>query len=223
MATTVNYTSLISDLQNYLERGGSDVTDAAVYDQLPRLINAAERKLAQMLKLLGQIEVLVDAPAGLQSGNAIVTKPDRWRATVNMNYGSGPTFNNRTFLFPRSLEYIYSYWPDRSATDAANPPAFYADYDLSHWLIGPTPDQNYPLEIVCYMQPVLLDDANQTNFWTDYCPNALLYGALCEAEPFLKDDARLAMWQQMWQLELQMLGTQDLQRMMDRAAERKTV
>lgn len=221
MPTTVNYTSLFTDITVYLERGGSSVTDATVYDQIPRLINAAERKLAQDLKLLGQIEVLSDSPAGLQSGNPIVSKPDRWRQTISMFYGTGTDFNTRRPLFERSYEYCVMQWPDRSATDADNPPRHYCDVDYQHWFVSPTPDQDYPLEVLAYYQPPLLDSSNQTNFWTDYTPNALLYGALLEATPFLKDDQRLQTWIGMWQQEIQTLSGQDLQRVMDRAAERK--
>lgn len=221
MPTTVTFSSLITDLQNYLERGGSATTDPTVYNQLPRLINAAERKLAQDLKILGMLEVLVDAPAGLSTGVAVVAKPDRWRGTVSMNYGAGATNNARTPLFPRSYEYCRGYWPDQTQTDSNNPPAFYADYDYSHWLIVPTPDQNYPLEVLAYLQPQLLDATTQSNFWTEYAPNALLYGALVEATPFLKDDPRLQTWIAMWQQELSALDGQDLQRIMDRAAQRR--
>jgi hypothetical protein len=121
MPTNVTYSSLITDLQNYLERGGSLATDATVFNQLPRLINAAERKIMQMLKLQGEIEVLVDAPSGLQINNPVVTKPDRWRQTVSLNYGSGTQQNTRTPLFPRSYEYCRAYWPDSTAV---NPPEF---------------------------------------------------------------------------------------------------
>jgi hypothetical protein len=220
MPTTVNFTSLIADLSNYLERGGSQTTDPTVSAQLPRLVNAAERKLAQMLKLLGQWEVLVDAPAGLQTGNPVLMKPDRWRATISMNYGAGATNNTRTTLLPRSYEYCRNYWPDSSASDAGNPPLYYSDYGYDAWLIAPTPDQDYPLEVNCYMQPPLLDATNQSNFWSNYTPNALLYGALVEAEPFLKEDGRLALWKQQWTDELQSLTSQDLQRLLDRTAER---
>lgn len=221
MPTTVNFTSLLNDMSVYLERGGSATTDTTVFNQLPRLINAAERKLCQDLKLLGQIETLVDNPAGLQSSNPIVTKPDRWRQTISMVYGTGTNQNTRTPLFARSKEYCESYWPDQSVSDANNPPRFYAEADYQHWLISPTPDQDYPLIVTAYFQPPLLDSTNQNNFWTEYTPNALLYGALVEATPFLKDDSRLTVWTGMWQQEMATLGAQDLQRVLDRAAVRK--
>lgn len=220
MPTTVNFSSLIADMQNYLERGGSVVTDPTVFNQLPRLVNAAERKLAQVLKLLGQWEVLVDAPAGLQVGNSVIMKPDRWRETISISYGTGDDKNTRVQLFSRSYEYCRNYWPNSTLTDPANPPAFYCDYNYSAWLVVPTPDQDYPAEFNCYMQPPLLDDSNQSNFWSNYTPNALLYGALLEAEPFLKDDPRIPIWKGMWEQEIQTLMGQDLQRILDRNAER---
>ncbi len=174
-----------------------------------------------LLKLLGELTPLYDN-AGLTAGVAIVTKPDRWRVTVSMNYGTGAGNNTRVPLFPRSYEYCISYWPNRNATDANNPPKWYADYDLQHHLISPTPDQTYPLEILAYLQPVLLDNANQTNFFTDYCGPLLLYAALLEASPFLKNDPRLATWQTMFDKEAGAMSGMDLQRILDRSEVRRS-
>lgn len=217
MATSVNYSTLFDDVTNYLERGGSNVTDMTVFNQIPRLINAAERKIMQFLKLQGSQETLTD-PTGLGIGQSVIPKPDRWRVTVSMNFGTGDSGNVRTPLFPRSYEYCRAYWPDSTQRGV---PQFYADYGYSHWLIVPTPIQDYPLEANCYMQPQLLDSVNQTNFLSDYCGNMLLYGTLLEAAPFLKNDERIAVWQGYWDRELASLGSQDLQKLLDRAAQRQ--
>lgn len=225
MATNVTYTSLFNDVTAYLERGQSVITDDTVFNQIPRLINAAERKIMQFLKLQGTLIPLVAAVGdeqSLRTGVPVITKPDGWRQTVSFFYGAGSDKNVRTPLFARGYEYCRAYWPDDSITDPANPPCFYADYDYQHWLITPTPDNDYPVEINCYMQPTLLDEQNQTNFFSEYTPNMLLYGALLEAAPFLKDDARLQVWQNLWTLELQSLNTQDMQKIMDRASDRRS-
>lgn len=217
MATSLTFSTLITQLQAYLERGASLVTDPTVTAQLPYAINGAERKLMQMLKLQGEIESLTD-PTGLAIGLPVIAKPDRWRETVSLNYGAGAANNSRTFLLPRSLEYCRTYAPDDTILGA---PVFYADYDLTHWLIVPTPDQTYPLEVLAYLQPPLLDSSNQENFFSIYCGNCLLYGALLELTPFLKNDERLSLWTSLWQQELQSLNGQDLQKILDRSAERK--
>lgn len=219
-ATYMNFTLLQQDVQRYLERGSSIGSDPTVYEQIPRLINAAERKIIQVLKLQGTIEVLND-PAGFTPGISVVAKPDRWRQTVSISYGSGVGNNTRQTLFPRSYEFCRSYWPNDAVQDTTQPPLYYADFNYQNWLIVPTAPAIYPVEIVCYLQPQLLSETNQTNFFTDYTPNLLLYSTLLEAEPFLKNDERIPTWQQFWQLEVSSLSGQDLQRILDRSAERK--
>ena len=216
MATYFTYNSLVSDLQNYLERGGSLAADGTVYNQIPRIINAAERRIVQELKLQGTIEVLVDW-AGLPSGVPVVAKPDRWRQTISLKYGSGTNLNAYTPLFPRSYDFCRTYWPDDTVLSV---PKFYADYDYTHWIIAPTPDITRPLEVLAYMQPQLLDSGNQTNFFTNYTPNLLLYAAMLEASLFLKDDVRIQYWQAAFAAEKGTLVPQDLQKIMDRAAVR---
>lgn len=220
MATNTTFTSLKNDIANYIERGGSLETDATVYEQIPRFINMAERILIEDLKLLGTLEVLSNAPVGLSEGVSVYAKPDRWRQTVSMNYGTGTYKNKRVFLLPRSYEYVRTYWPDSTLMGS---PRWYTDYDYSHWLVAPTPDDTYPWEILCYMQPPLLDDVNQTNFWTDYTPAALLFGSLLQATPFLGEDSRIPVWASAYQKEVEALVNQDLQRQIDRAAIRTRV
>lgn len=160
------------------------------------------------------------SPAGLTQGVPVIAKPDGWRETVSISYGSGSNGNGRTPLYARGYEYCRAFWPDDSVQDANNPPKFYADYDIQHILVVPTPPQNYPLEWLAYLQPTLLDSVNQTNFWTTYTPNLILYGTLLEMTPFLKDDTRIPTWQNYWQLELASLNTQDLAKIMDRLTQR---
>lgn len=213
MATALTFTSLQEDMRRYLERGA--LVDTTVYEQLPRLINLAERAIAQEMKFQGFISVVVST---LVQGTSVYQKPDRWRETTSMNFGTGDDENTRQSLYPRSYEYLRAYWPNSSTQGV---PLFYADYDYEHWLVAPTPDADYPWEINYYQQPPLLDDANQTNWLSDYLPNALLYRALLEATPFLKNDERIPVWQQMYAAYMQATNTQDLQKIVDRSATRK--
>ena len=211
MATTTTFTTLQQDIRRYLERGFTLASDAIVYEQIPRLINLAERRIARELKIEGLINVLSGT---LQPGLAVYPKPDRWRTTVSFNYGVG---NQYTQLFPRSYEYVRSYWPNR---DETSPPLFYADYDYNNWILSPTPDQAYPFEVLVYQLLPLLDDSNQTNWLTEYAPQVLLYASLLEATPFLKNDERIAVWQSMYDRSAQSLNGEDLSKILDRSARR---
>lgn len=214
MATTTTFTTLQEDLRRYLERGFTLESDQIVYEQLPRLINLAERRIARELKVEGLINVVTST---MSPGLAVYPKPDRWRSTVSFNFGIGNEYNQ---LFPRSYEYVRSYWPDRSQTDV---PLFYAEYDYNNWIVAPTPDAAYPFEVLVYQILPLLDDTNQTNWLTEYAPQVLLYASLLEATPFLKNDERVGLWQQMYDRAAQALNGEDLSKILDRAARRTEV
>jgi len=215
MATTMTFSTLKQDVQRYLERGNTLASDPIVFEQIPRLINLAERRIARELKIEGFINVVTGT---LSSGQSVYPKPDRWRDTVSMSIGTGTGNNTRKVLFARVYEYLRSYWPNAVETDE---PLFYSDYDYSHWLLAPTPDADYPFEILYYELPPLLDESVQTNWITEYAPQLLLYGTLVEATPFLKNDERIPVWQSMYDRAAAMLNGEDLAKILDRSAVRK--
>jgi hypothetical protein len=209
----MTFTSLQSDIRNYLERGGA--TDPIVFEQIPRLITLAERRIARELKIQGFQNVVTMT---MQSDVAVYAKPDRWRDTISINYGTGTGNNTRVQVYPRSYEYVREYWPNETETD---PPKFYADYNYNYWIFAPTPDAAYPVEILYYELPPLLDDTNQTNWLSEYAPNLLLYGSLVEATPFVKDDQRVQLWQSYYDRALAALNGEDLQKIVDRSTNRR--
>jgi hypothetical protein len=214
MPQAMTFASLQNDVRSYLERGASAVTDPLVYAQIPSLINFAERRISRDLKIQGFQTVVV---TNLQTGVAVVAKPDRWRETISMNIGTGTGNNTRVLLVSRVYEYVRSYWPNDTLVAQ---PVFYADYNYTNWIIAPTPDAAYPIEILYYELPVLLDENTQTNWLTQYAPNLLLYATLLEAAPFLKNDERIPVWQSMYQSAAQALQGEDMSKILDRSAVR---
>lgn len=208
MAENLTFTSLQEDVRRYLERGY--VEDVTVYDQIPRLINLAERSIADKLKILGMIEVVT---SDLVAGTSVYAKPDRWRETVSMQAGA-----SRAQLFTRGYEYCRNYWPDETARAT---PEFYCDYGYQHWLIVPTPIATIPWEVTYYQQPPLLDGVTATNWLTQYAPNALLYRTLLETTPFLKNDERIQTWQQYYDEAMSSLNISDIKKVVDRNATRQ--
>ena len=215
MPTAMTYNSLLNDLRAYLERGATLATDPTVYEMLPTLIGMAERRLARELKIQGTVNVVTSS---LTVGQSVYEQPDRWRETVSMFIGTGTGNNTRAEVFPRAYEYIRQYWPNPTTTGT---PRFYADYDYSHWLIAPTPASALPMEILYYELPPLLDDANQTNWFTEYAPNALLYATLLESAPFLKNDERIATWEGFYNRSVAALNGEDIRQISDRGIIRR--
>jgi len=212
----MTFTSLQVDMRRYLERGYA--ADTEVFEQIPSLINLAERDIATELKILGLLNVVTSTMA---AGTSVYAKPDRWRATASLNFGVGVgPLQERVPLYPRSYEYCRLYWPNSALQDQ---PEFWADYNYTHILVAPTPDFAYPFEWNYWQQPPLLDNVNQTNWLTDFAPQALLYGSLVQAFPFLKDGPWTQEWKASYVEQMGKLNGQDLQRIIDRTVTRRTV
>jgi|SRR5215831_13487151 len=214
MSVSMTFNSLMSDLQAYIERGSS--FDTTVFAQLPTLINNTERDLAAKFRILGTKNIVTST---MVPGTSVYAKPDRWRTTASINFGVGsPPLQIRTPMYPRDYTYCRQYMPN---DQTQGPPEFYADYNQQNWLFSPTPDQAYPYEVIYWQLLPLLDNVNQTNFWTDYAPQALLYGTLLYCTPFLKNDERIPTWQGFYKDQLQTLSGQDLLRIADNLPTRK--
>jgi len=200
----MTYTSLVNDIETYLER-----TDDQTLDKIPQFIMLAEQIIAAEIKFLGNLTVVTSS---MVASDNVIAKPARWRKTVSMNV---TVANKRQPVLLRTYEYIREYWPNPTSTDA---PLFFCDYDYTHWLVGPTPTLAYPYEVLYYERVQPLDTSNQSNWFTQYAPQALLYGTLLQAMPFLKNDERMPMWQSNYDRIIEVLKTENVTRGADRQA-----
>ena len=203
-AAVMTYDSLVADISSYLER-----TDAATLEKIPTFIMLAEQIIASQIKFLGNLTPMQSTMTASQS---VIDKPARWHKTVSMNV---VVAGKRQPVLLRKYEYLREYWPDATETGV---PAYYADYDYTHWLVAPTPALAYQFEVLYYERIQPLDSSNQTNWFTTYAPQALLYGSLLQAMPFLKNDDRMPMWKSEYDLIIQTLKQEDIQRIGDRQA-----
>jgi hypothetical protein len=203
-AAAMTYDSLVSDISSYLER-----TDTATLAQIPNFIMLAEQVLANEIKFLGN---LITNTSTMSANDSTITKPARWRKTVSMNITVAGV---RQPVLLRKYEFLRNFWPDNTQTGT---PAYYADYDYNHWLVAPTPDQAYSFEVLYYQRVQPLDSSNQTNWFTIYAPQAMLYGTLLQAMPFLKNDDRIPMWKAQYDAIVNSLKSEDKSRLADRQA-----
>ena len=209
MTTTVTpswvmtYDSLTSTVLQYLER-----RDQATVNAIPTFITLAEFEIAEQIKTLGQLQIVEST---MQTGEPILQKPARWRKTVSMSV----TINGKKQpVLLRKYEYLKNYWPDNTQTDV---PLYYADTDWDHWYLAPTPAEDYNFEVLYYERIAPLSSTNQTNWLTQNAPNAMLFGTLLQAMPFLKNDQR-QIFQQKYTEALQALKGEDVARVGDRQA-----
>jgi len=203
-AAVMTYDSLVADVSSYLER-----TDAATLQKIPTFIMLAEQIIASQIKFLGNLTPMTST---MTANQPIIDKPARWHKTVSMNVTVAGV---KTPVLLRKYEYLREYWPNPTETGV---PAYYGDYDYTHWLVAPTPDDDYVFEVLYYERVQPLDSSNQTNWFTTYAPQAMLYGTLLQAMPFLKNDSRMQMWQANYDAIMQTLKQEDVQRIGDRQA-----
>jgi hypothetical protein len=199
----LTYDSLTSTVLQYLER-----RDVAVVAQIPTFITMCEFEIAENIKTLGQLSV---ANATMEPNNPVLAKPARWRKTVSMSVNNGAKMQP---VLLRKFEYLKNYSPDYTKTGT---PVYYADTDYEHWYLAPTPDVAYDFEVLFYERIAPLSTTNQTNWLTQYAPNAMLYGTLLQAMTFLKNDSRV-IFQQKFDAAMASLKAEDISRVGDRQA-----
>ena len=203
-AAVMTYDSLVENIQSYLER-----SDTATLEKIPLFIMLAEQTIASQIKFLGNLTV---STSSMTTGQNVIDKPARWHKTVSMNI---TVAGKRHPVFLRKYEYLREYWPNPTLKST---PKFYCDFDYDHWLIAPTPDADYDFEVLYYERLQPLDSSNQTNWFTIYAPQALLYGSLLQAMPFLKNDDRVQLWQALYKQAMDVLVAEDRLRVADRQA-----
>jgi len=203
-ASVMTYNSLVENIESYMERD-----DAATLAKIPLFIMLAEQVIASKIKFLGNLTVNT---SNMVASTAVIAKPARWHKTVSMNI---TVSGERQPVLLRKYEYLRNYFPDPTATGV---PKYYADYDYTNWLVAPTPSSAYAFEVLYYERVQPLDTSNQTNWFTIYAPQALLYGTLLQAMPFLKNDERISMWQSQYEAIMATLSQEDKLRVADRQA-----
>jgi hypothetical protein len=193
----MTYNSLVQNIQQYMERDDPDFIA-----QIPNLIALAESSIAAELKTYMQLTVVETA---LATNQTVLNKPVRWRKTVSMKVNGQP-------ILLRSQDYVSQYLSESSA----GLPKYYADYDYSNWNVAPAPSQPYSVEIIYFSEIQPLDDANQQNLWTSVAPQAMLYGALLQAQGYLKALDKLPVWKQYYTDAIKVLKQEDNTRRVDR-------
>jgi len=170
-----NYTDLQASVAGYL--GRSDLSA-----QIPDFIRFAEIRLARELRTR---LMLKSATAPTVAADARVALPTDFLEIRDLFVQGNPRMPV-TYLSP-------SAFTRDARADESGLPVFYTVL-ASEFQFAPQPDTVYTLEILYYAKPPVLSSTVSSNIFLSNYPDALLYGALLEAEPYLINDARSGTW-----------------------------
>jgi hypothetical protein len=183
----VSYTQFVSDLANMLV---VPITDVNYQQVLPRVIDDAEQRIYRELDLLNTI---IRNPTGALTPNSrdftfpqfiVVSESINVMTNLNTTPASG-----RRALVPTAREFIDWVYPDEAACGCCDGsiPQYYAMITDQTIIVGPPPDQPYPLEVIGTIRPTPLSATNPTTYLTLYLPDLFFCEALIFGYGYLKD------------------------------------
>jgi hypothetical protein len=171
----MNYASLKTNIEDICETSFTD-------DQLAMFTEQAEQKIYNTV----QIPALRKNVTGtLTASNKYLGIPTDflWSYSLAVIDGSG----NYSFLLNKDVNFIREAYPGPTATGL---PKHYAYFDDDSFILGPTPDSNYSMELHYGYYPESIVTAG-TTWLGDEFDSALLNGALVEAIRFMKGEQDL--------------------------------
>ena len=164
-------------------RGYTDNAEPTFVNNLPLFIRAAEERVLKNVQLQ-----FFRKNATAQTAGQYLGCPDDFLAPYSLSYLTAE--NDKVFLQFKDVNFIQEGFPD--AADTA-PPKYYAQFDIDHFILGPTPDATYNIELHYFYRPTSLTaGADSGTTWLSVNAElTLLYGALVEAYIYMKGEPDL--------------------------------
>lgn len=170
-----SYSELKTAVANWINR--SDLTS-----YVPDFIALGEARIYRELRIRAMETALSSTIA-----SGVISVPNDYVEMKHCRIDGSPTQH----LTRKTAAWIYENYPTRSSDGK---PKFFAQ-DAGSFIFGPYPDSTYTVKGTYYKRLTALSDSNTTNWFVTNAPGILLFAALCETEPFLRNDSRLVLWQ----------------------------
>ena len=177
----MNYAQLVSAIKGYAENDFPATAGSFTStDQVNTFIRQAEQRIYNSV----QFPAIRKNVTGITtSGNKYLAMPVDFLASYSLA-AIDPVTGDYEFLLNKDVNFIRAAYP--KATDSGIP-AYYALFDDNTFILGPTPDAAYSMELHYYYYPASIVDAG-TSWLGDNFDSVLLYGSLLEAASFMKSD-----------------------------------
>lgn len=187
MAVISDYSSLT---QAVIDVAEDDSAEFAVY--IPTAIDLAEVRLSREMDTLGLVHV---ATVTAQSTSRLLTKPTGYKNGQDLIYVNAST-GEQTVMKKRTYSFIVDYWP---ISTSVGHPKYYADVDVSTFMIAPTADASIAMTLRYEGRPSALTSANPSNYFTEQCSDALFYATLTEMMKFARNSTMQQLYEQEYQ------------------------
>jgi hypothetical protein len=172
----MNYATLTTLIQQYCES-----TESSFVANIPTFVQLAEERVYNSVQIPA---IRRNQIGSLSANNKYLTLPSDWLATFSLAV-INPVTNAQEFLLDKDVNFIRQSYPDPDDTGV---PKYYAIFDDNTFILGPTPDAAYQVEMHYYYYPTSIVTAG-TSWLGDNYENILLYGSLREAYLYLKGEA----------------------------------
>jgi hypothetical protein len=169
----VNYSQLTTLIQDYCES-----TEQSFVANIPTFVQLAEERIYNTVQLPA---IRKNVTGSTSNGNQYLTLPSDWLSTFSMAV-IDPTTQDYEYLLNKDVNYIRAAYPPPTSTGK---PAYYAIFDDTTMLLGPTPDAAYTIELHYYYYPTSIVNSG-TSWLGNNFETVLLYGSLREAYTYLK-------------------------------------
>jgi hypothetical protein len=186
----VNYAQLFETIKGYVENdfpntswsdsAGTGTVTLTSKEQVDTFIQEAEQRIFNTVQLL---DLRKNVTGNVTSGNKYLSVPSDWLANFSLAVIDGD--GNYEYLLNKDVNFIRQAYPNPNDTGL---PYCYAYFDENSYILGPTPDANYQVELHYFYYPPSIVDAG-TSWLGDNFDSTLLYGALLEAYTFMKGEA----------------------------------
>jgi len=174
------YAQLKQAIQDYTEND-----ETSFVTNLPIFIRAAEERIFKNVQLSFFRK---NATASTSSGNQYLAAPVDFLAPFSLSYTDSN--GDKEFLLFKDVNFVQDYNTDPADTGS---PRYYAQFDVDNFILAPTPDDNYIVELHYYYRPgSLTNQAESGTTWlSQNAPMAMLYGSLIDAYTYMKGEADL--------------------------------
>ena len=177
------YAQLKTAIQDYTEN-----TETSFVTNLPVFIRTAEERILKSVQL-SLFRKNVSGTAS--SGNKFLTMPSDFLApySLSLRTVTDPAASGSDYGFVefKDVSFVQTYTPDPATTGV---PKYYATFDVSNFILAPTPNANYTAELHYLYRPASLTAGSEsgTTWLSDNADLSLLYGSLIEAYIFMKGE-----------------------------------